>query len=494
MDFEMDAKAAFLCSIYYPDYDALNSTAVSRRVYSRIVCSHDHKNHCPEAEPPYSTVERTYLEQWRRDVGLQISKHIARYLEAAPRPIRVVYNPQASCGRPSSGCESQVFQITELLDHILHFADPKAQMRALQVSQVWRASSLSVIGSRRNVEVFRASQPIEYGQVIQEDEIAPARPTAEQIEEFGVHVRHVVQRSPFVDNTKRLYFPARFAQLKDLPWHTADTLNEMDYAQRHRVNWRVRTVSRDDDDDDVFWLDLSQLEMNPYLGTLFEGTHSLTQLLGRWEVNVRGAASSGSFILDTFLLSQPLLEAIGSMHITQPPCRAIGLYVYDPKNRVTAEPYQFCKRIRNPYGIQISEFLNALEECASVVLQAWEKQARLLHDKVNEAHWIDDIWKVPASPRIRIHLDNTEMSDEVVHEPEFHPSLLPSGEYSSQLPVEPAIREAVDAAMGYAAHVTRNAYLTAEPYRAKREGSWISEDLFEPMQSETGRHPINWGT
>jgi hypothetical protein len=278
MDFKMNAKTAFLWSIYFPDLDASNSTTDSRRLFSGAACSFDRKNCCPEAEPPYSTGERTYLEQWRRDVGLQISKQIARYLEAAPRPIKVIHNPQVSCARPSSGCESQVFQIAELLNHILHFAGPEAQMRALQVSKAWRASSLSVISSRRNVEVFRAAQPIEYGQVIWEDEIAPARPTAEQIEEFGVHVRHIVQRSPFIENMKRLYFSARFTQLKDLPESTADTLDQTDYTQKNRLHFRVQPVWRD---IDVFWLDLSQIEMNPYLSTLFEGTHRLTQLLGR---------------------------------------------------------------------------------------------------------------------------------------------------------------------------------------------------------------------
>jgi hypothetical protein len=182
------------------------------------------------------------------------------------------------------------------------------------------------------------------------------------------------------------------------------------------------------------------------------------------------------------------------MHITQPPCRAIGLYVYDPENCVKSESYKFCKRIRNPHGIQILEFLKALEECAPVVLQTWGEQARLLHDTVKEVHWIDDIWKMPASPRIRIHLDNSEMSDEVVHEPEFQSKVLTSEERHTQSLVEQAAKEAAHAAMGYAAHITRAAYISAEPYRAKREGSWISEDLFEPMKSETGRHPINWDT
>jgi len=48
--------------------------------------------------------------------------------------------------------------------------------------------------------------------------------------------------------------------------------------------------------------------------------------------------------------------------------------------------------------------------------------------------------------------------------------------------------------MGYRHHITRVAYLASAPFRATREGEWIPKELFEPMKSETGRHPINWDT
>jgi hypothetical protein len=55
-------------------------------------------------------------------------------------------------------------------------------------------------------------------------------------------------------------------------------------------------------------------------------------------------------------------------------------------------------------------------------------------------------------------------------------------------------REKAVAKMGFGHHITRVAYMCAEPFRATREGDWLPEELFEPMQSTTGRSPINWDT
>jgi hypothetical protein len=55
-------------------------------------------------------------------------------------------------------------------------------------------------------------------------------------------------------------------------------------------------------------------------------------------------------------------------------------------------------------------------------------------------------------------------------------------------------RKAAGARLGYEAHISRVAYMAAQPFRASREGAWILKELFELMESETGRAPINWDT
>lgn len=46
--------------------------------------------------------------------------------------------------------------------------------------------------------------------------------------------------------------------------------------------------------------------------------------------------------------------------------------------------------------------------------------------------------------------------------------------------------------MGYFHHITRIPQMSAEPLRAEREGEWLPEEVFEPMESTTGRSPFNW--
>lgn len=157
--------------------------------------------------------------------------------------------------------------------------------------------------------------------------------------------------------------------------------------------------------------------------------------------------------------------------------------------------YKLCKRIRNPDGIRVSDLIDALNECAPIVLQTWGEQAKRLHEEVQIAHWIDDIWKLPASPQFRIYLDNTEMSDKEIRDAEP----IPSEAYTLADDVhwynmDQAAKRTAHATMEYAAHITRAAYMAAEPLRREREGKWIPEELFEPMKSETGRHPIDWNT
>jgi len=46
--------------------------------------------------------------------------------------------------------------------------------------------------------------------------------------------------------------------------------------------------------------------------------------------------------------------------------------------------------------------------------------------------------------------------------------------------------------LGLQFHITRTAYMSAEPPRATTEGEWLPEELFEPMKTETGRSNVDW--
>jgi hypothetical protein len=90
---------------------------------------------------------------------------------------------------------------------------------------------------------------------------------------------------------------------------------------------------------------------------------------------------------------------------------------------------------------------------------------------------------MPGTPRFRIHLDNTDMSNE-----------LPPSEPITSAEMWNAANTAAVATLGYSAHITRTAYMCAEPFRRSREREWVPDELIEPAKSTTGRHPINWDT
>lgn len=172
-----------------------------------------------------------------------------------------------------------------------------------------------------------------------------------------------------------------------------------------------------------------------------------------------------------------LLDSIGSMFVTYPPCKTLGLYHIDDSFECVPSPLALLGRIRNNDGIRASEVIGALERYAPVVLSNWLRCAREIQDIIADAHWIDDIWQCPASTRIFIHLNNREMRTAR----SSWSTLYMSGETR-------AADAAAAARIGYGAHITRIAQMTCQPFRESREGESLPEELFEPMKSETGRH------
>jgi len=260
----------------------------------------------------------------------------------------------------------------------------------------------------------------------------------------------------------------------------SEIFDHLDFAQRGENFLNTPSTSRE---RDIHWLDLSQVEINPYLDALFAEEHQSKQHLGRWEICLRPEATPQTLLLNSFLSNTVLLDALGTMHVTTPPCKALGIY-YDDLWKTTGYGHNtLLIRIRNDQGVRISELIAALKRFAPVVLEAWLKDTEWLVGEIQKAHWIDDIWRIPSAPAIRIFLDSAQMPDE------SH-SLGPSPSPDEQC----AYHDSRPRVLGFSSHITRAALMNVEPCRRSREKAWISEDLIEPAQSTTGRHPINWDT
>ncbi|KAI4924176.1 uncharacterized protein J4E92_007257 [Alternaria infectoria] len=232
-------------------------------------------------------------------------------------------------------------------------------------------------------------------------------------------------------------------------------------------------------DADLYWLDLSQFRTNPYFELLFSEEGRFKHHLGRWEISLRAKATPNTMLVDDSVSNRLLLQAIGSMQIVHPPCRSLGIYHFDVGKFKIGRTHPLLRRLRREDGIRVIDLIRALHELAPSLLSTWMRYAEQLRDQIKDAHWIDDFWKIPGSPRFRICLDNTDMSDEYPLENLSRAASM-------------ARSAAADVQLGMDAHITRRPYMFAEQFRGSREGEWLPTDLFEPMTSETDRHPIEW--
>ncbi|KAI4620959.1 hypothetical protein J4E83_005322 [Alternaria metachromatica] len=208
---------------------------------------------------------------------------------------------------------------------------------------------------------------------------------------------------------------------------------------------------------------------------LFSEEHRITRRLGRWEIGLRAMATFDTLLLAESAPQRLLIKAIGLMQVANPPCRCLGLYYPESDKYIRPLPLTLLRRLRRDDGIRVIDLLIALETIKSTVLSNWTKDAEKLREQVKKSHWIDNIWTLPGSPTIRIYLDNGLMADEPPYAAE---GIADRDHYSHPFRGD--------------TYKFRRAYMIAEPSRDIRQGEWVPEELFEPMESQTGRAPINW--
>jgi len=478
-----------LYSLYEPHQDPAGLPPSDVFMHNSEHSMSDLMNVRPKAEPPYSNAERSAVEDWRQQVEQQVTTRISSYrYKPSYHPSyhkNTLFYARPNDERPTY-TEHRMLQISELRDLILQFAGPAAQIRALHVSRSWRSSVFAIISSGMPATTYRKPlssrcNTVEHGQLIDENAMAPLQPSSEEMRDFEANFDRIHKRWCRARVGWSLYFPAKCVQRRDLPSSLSDTLNNMDLGQRGDAFRMTYSVSRE---TDIYWLDLSQLEINPYLEALFAEEHQSKHRLGRWEICLRKAANSPqTLLLNSFLSSKALLDAIGSMHVTSPPCRALGIYHDDFWKMHGNGRNTLLTRIRNDQGVRISELLEALQRIAPIVLEAWFKSTEWLVKEIPQAHWIDNLWRTSGASTIRIYLDNVGMSDDV-HMINSSPSLE---EFDAWETANPLV-------LGLSSHITRAAQMNAEPLRRTREKEWISEDLIEPAESTTGRYHINWNS
>jgi hypothetical protein len=130
----LDPQASLLLSIYQPDLDPKTLDPQKLRLEQSVNRMRDFENEPTVASPSYSQIEQSAVDLWRRQVGEQVETRIATYRVCEPGPVHIASEPQPRPSKSRRCPKHTVFHIAELLDLILQFAGPKAQVRALLVS------------------------------------------------------------------------------------------------------------------------------------------------------------------------------------------------------------------------------------------------------------------------------------------------------------------------------------------------------------------------
>jgi hypothetical protein len=239
--------------------------------------------------------------------------------------------------RTSLGSTSshRALNIAELLDRILTYAGPDCHLiTAWSVSRAWRRFAVALVASRAEGS-FRQSggEPVDYGDPMSADHAALCAPTTKDLEDFGSTLRSNlarISRVPGEPGTKYCYFPGNLTQQPSLPDDLCATLNDMENLQHHTLmqtefGFGQQQTHSSRDSDDIYWLDWSQFDINPHFQSLFG--RRVRQQRGRLEIDLRRSPStaSSSLIFDHTLYPPCLLELLGPMFVTRPPCKTIGI-------------------------------------------------------------------------------------------------------------------------------------------------------------------------
>lgn len=229
--------------------------------------------------------------------------------------------------------------IPELLDEILRIAGVETQMSAWHVSQRWRQSAKFIIESRIEPSFWEpttGSVPVDYGSIVDSAATTRGSLTQQEIETVVLAVGEAMQRAergcvqdegwPQVNvRRKILYFPARYIQAPNLPPTLSAVFDELNKTQ-HRMMPSTYHIDRDGPtsrNPHRYWLDFSQLSINPHFAALFQTRFK--EVGGRIEIELRPNATHDSLVINPSD-EKELIDLMGPMLLTQPPCKVMGIY------------------------------------------------------------------------------------------------------------------------------------------------------------------------
>ena len=312
------------------------------------------------------------VEQWRSKALQAIDSRVAMFTSASvPQPTLDTSIPQPSISPIFAGPVHRLLLIPEMLELILRQATPETQHTAWNVNRLWRSTLEHILAYQ-----YRSCYPcppVEYGDRIRMDPNIPwITPSNDELALVEQEVAGASRKS--LQELTKVYYPARVAQ--------AISLSEEAYSAIATSYERLRWKSPESNpiDQGRRWLDLSQFKINAHIAELFGSR--MEAKLGRYEIALKAGANQPCLLRGS-LPDGKFSELIADMFLTEPPCKALGVYVDQPHQTILHRLGRIC----DEDGIRVGQFLDALQHHASELLSRWLAQAGTIRKGIAALHW-----------------------------------------------------------------------------------------------------------
>lgn len=279
----------------------------------------------------------------------------------------------------------QALHVPELLDTILRCLDTKTLFSARQVSKDWQSTVEYIFKSQHRA--CSTQQPVEYGDTINSPNTTD-QPSVAEIEVYEREIRWIAEdHSAHTSDGWRVYYPARIAQALAV----SDGVSAL-----HRSLYPVRSLCRVQPDLSYApgpqWLDFSQFEFNPHFEDFLGGRFTVKE--GQCEISLRLHPIPSHCVVDPTLIFSPVFDRLmGTMFVTVPPCKSIGIYAQRPEQEISANTSLYdtvqldlLTRLHNSNGIRVRELLAALTRHSSTLVAMWKTQLQYVRE---DMEWRD---------------------------------------------------------------------------------------------------------
>ena len=329
------------------------------------------------------------IEEWRRS-RLRMMDHLVAQWKASNNSharhtgIRAATVTTSKSSQPKPQFTSKAhsaLHIAEILEIIVGLLDPESMLTLRAVSTTLRATVSAVLELqyRKNYPCG----PIKYYEKIPQD-LDWMKPTEAEIVELELDIHN--RSTPGFRSRDQFVYPARITQAQCLS-------NTTCIATRNIWNSHINSRYRNDDwvpslpldTSDNRWLDLSQIQINPYLSHCFGDRAQGIE--GRLEIKL---LSSPNYITRSpFITLESLSSLVRPMYATQPPCKSLGIYVHYARAPDHNGWIRRLTTVEAEDGVRIGQLADALDQHSATAVDSWLEDVTSEREDIAGRKWKD---------------------------------------------------------------------------------------------------------